>query len=251
MRPAVEVEQGSGACSGVRGDVQRRAAAERGLPHADVFRHRHRVHQLLEAFPRLADGLLRPDTGTAQLCVEAGTLDCGHLLSFPSRVDATTVYAMADNATEGRVAFDTLFTDLVRVETRLYNAVAERLKAETDVGAGHFELLRYLRDHPDARVADVAATFAIGVGTTSKIVDRLEKQGWLERRPNPANRRSSLLALTPEGESVVSRAEPVWQAAIHEILGATVTAKELTALSRTFGALRSDLERRNLGLPTG
>ena len=146
---------------------------------------------------------------------------------------------------------DTVFTDLVRVETRLYNAVAERVKAETDVGAGHFELLRYVRDHPDARVADLASAFAIGVGTTSKIVDRLETQGWIERRPNPANRRSSLLALTPTGESAVSRAEPAWHAAIQEILGEAVTLDELKALSLALGALRSDLERRRLGLPTG
>lgn len=144
-----------------------------------------------------------------------------------------------------------MFTDLVRVETRLYNAVAERVKAEAGVGAGHFELLRYVRDHPDARVADLASAFAIGVGTTSKIVDRMEKDGWMERRPNPANRRSSLLALTPAGESVVSRAEPAWQAAIQDILGVAVTAADLTALSRVLAALRSDLERRHLGLPAG
>jgi MarR family transcriptional regulator, multiple antibiotic resistance protein MarR len=158
---------------------------------------------------------------------------------------------MADNALEDQVDLDTVFTDLVRVETRLYNAVAEHVKAEAGVGAGHFELLRYVRDHPDARVADLASAFAIGVGTTSKIADRLEKEGWLERRPNPANRRSSLLALTPAGESVVSRAEPVWQAAIQEILGGAVTPEELTALSLALGALRADLERRHLGLPTG
>jgi MarR family transcriptional regulator, multiple antibiotic resistance protein MarR len=144
-----------------------------------------------------------------------------------------------------------VFTDLVRVETRLYNAVAERVKAEAGVGAGHFELLRYVRDHSDARVADLASAFAIGVGTTSKIVDRLEKEGWLERRPNPANRRSSLLALTPVGESVVSRAEPAWQAAIQDILGRAVTAADLMALSLALAALRSDLERRHLGLPAG
>jgi len=34
----------------------------------------------------------------------------------------------------------------------------------------------------------LASAFAIGVGTTSKIADRLEKEGWMERRPNPANR---------------------------------------------------------------
>jgi DNA-binding MarR family transcriptional regulator len=152
---------------------------------------------------------------------------------------------------EGPVELDTVFTDLVRVETRLYNAVAERVKDQAGIGAGYFELLRYVRDHPGARVADLASTFAIGVGTTSKIVDRLEKEGWTERRPNPANRRSSLLALTPAGESVVSRAEPAWQAAIQEILGAAVTPEQLTALSLALGALRSDLERRHLGLPTG
>ena len=122
---------------------------------------------------------------------------------------------------------------------------------EAGVGAGHFELLRYVRDHPNARVADIASAFAIGVGTTSKIVDRLEKQDWVERRPNPANRRSSLLALTLKGESVVSRAEPAWQAAIQEILGTAVTPEQLTALSLALGALRADLERRRLGLPAG
>jgi MarR family multiple antibiotic resistance transcriptional regulator len=158
---------------------------------------------------------------------------------------------MADHAMEGQVDLDTVFTDLVRVETRLYNAVEGRVKAEAGVGAGHFELLRYVRDHPDVRVADAASAFAIGAGATSKIVDRLEKQGWMERRPNPANRRSSLLALTPAGESVVSRAEPAWQAAIQEVLGGAVTSDEVTALSLTLSALRSDLERRHLGLPTG
>jgi DNA-binding MarR family transcriptional regulator len=158
---------------------------------------------------------------------------------------------MADNVEEGYVDLDTVFTDLVRVETRLYNAVEQRVRAATGVAAGHFELLRYVRDHPGARVADLASAFAIGVGTTSKIVDRLEAQDWVERRPNPANRRSSLLALTPAGESAVARAEPAWQAAIKEILRGAVTSDELTALARGLDALHSDLERRNLGLPTG
>jgi MarR family transcriptional regulator, multiple antibiotic resistance protein MarR len=158
---------------------------------------------------------------------------------------------MAGNAAEGRVDLDTVFTDLVRVETRLYNAVEQRVRAEAGVGAGHFELLRYVRDHPGARVADLASAFAIGVGATSKIVDRLEKEDWVQRRPNPANRRSSLLALTPAGESAVSRAEPAWQTAIQEFLGQAVTPEDLTALSRALGALRSDLERRRLGLPAG
>ncbi|WP_216901654.1 MarR family winged helix-turn-helix transcriptional regulator [Nocardia alni] len=158
---------------------------------------------------------------------------------------------MADTSREYPVDLDVLFTDLVRVETRLYNAVAERVKAETGIGAGRFEMLRYVRDHPDVRVADLAAGFAIGVGATSKIVDRLEKLEWIERRPNPANRRSSLLALTPAGESIVSRTEPAWHAALQDILGTAVTPDQLATLALTLNALRSTLEHRNLGMPTG
>lgn len=158
---------------------------------------------------------------------------------------------MAGNANEYKVDLDTVFTDLVRVETRLYNAVAERVKESSGVAAGHFELLRYVRDHPDARVADLASAFAIGVGTTSKIVDRLEKNDWLERRPNPANRRSSLLALTPGGESALSRAEPAWRAAIQDLLGEAVAPGELAPLARTLAAVREGLEQRRLGLPAG
>jgi hypothetical protein len=49
----------------------------------------------------------------------------------------------------------------------------------------------------------------------------------------------------------VSRAEPAWQAAIQEILGGAVTTADLTALSLALATLRSDLERRHLGLPAG
>jgi MarR family multiple antibiotic resistance transcriptional regulator len=158
---------------------------------------------------------------------------------------------MADTALSGSLDLGALFTDLVRVETRLYNAVADHVKAGTGISSGHFDFLRYVRDHPNPRVADLAAGFAIGVGTTSKIVDRLEREGWLERRPNPANRRSSLLALTKEGASVVARTEPTWQAGIQNLIGAAITREELKTLAQLLGALRSDLEQRQLGLPVG
>jgi hypothetical protein len=78
-----------------------------------------------------------------------------------------------------------------------------------------------------------------------------QASGEAERRPNPADRRSSQLALTRAGDLAVARAEPAWQAAIHESLGGTVTSAELSTLSRFLDALRSDLERSNLGLPAG
>ncbi len=39
----------------------------------------------------------------------------------------------------------------------------------------------------------------------TRILDRLEKKQWIERREHPSDRRSSLVFLTREGEEIVSR----------------------------------------------
>jgi hypothetical protein len=108
-------------------------------------------------------------------------------------VDAK-IYAMASKSSGGRVDLPGFFADLVRCETRLYNALNDRLRERHGIVTSQFEFLRFLRDHPGSRVADLAAEFAIGIGATSKGIDRLEKQAWVIRRTNPSDRRSSLLA---------------------------------------------------------
>ncbi len=43
-------------------------------------------------------------------------------------------------------------------------------------------------------------------GTMTNRVDRLERQGWVERRPDPGDRRGVLVRLTPAGRDVVDAA---------------------------------------------
>ncbi|WP_459651282.1 MarR family winged helix-turn-helix transcriptional regulator [Kitasatospora sp. Ki12] len=147
--------------------------------------------------------------------------------------------------------FPGLFADLVRCETRLYNALGDRLRERHGIVTSQYEFLSYLRDHPGCRVADLAAEFAIGVGATSKGVDRLEKLGWAARRPNPADRRSSLLALTDDGARLVTEAERTFTDGLAELLGATLDDPALTALARALATLRTALERDRVGTPTG
>ncbi|UJB45611.1 MarR family winged helix-turn-helix transcriptional regulator [Streptomyces sp. A1-5] len=114
-----------------------------------------------------------------------------------------------------------------------------------------YEFLSYLRGHPGCRVADLAAEFAIGVGAPSKGIDRLEKQGWAARRPNPADRRSSLVALTDDGARLVEEAEQTFTSGLAELLGGTLDDPSLSAVARTLSILRSTLERDQVGTPTG
>ncbi|MFJ8477486.1 MarR family winged helix-turn-helix transcriptional regulator [Kitasatospora sp. NPDC094011] len=151
----------------------------------------------------------------------------------------------------GPVDLSAFFADLVRCETRLYNALNDRLRAQHGIVTSQFEFLRFLRDHPGARVADLAAEFAIGIGATSKGVDRLEKQGWAVRQPNPADRRSSLLALTDDGTRLVDAAEETFAAGLAELVGGALDGASAPAVAEALGRLRAALERDGTGMPTG
>ncbi|WAL68542.1 MarR family transcriptional regulator [Amycolatopsis cynarae] len=158
---------------------------------------------------------------------------------------------MALKSGRGAVDLPGFFADLVRCETRLYNALNDRLRERHGIVTSQFEFLRYLRDHSGARVADLAAEFAIGIGATSKGTDRLERQGWVVRQPNPSDRRSSLLALTEDGLRLVEAAEDTFTERLTELLGPLHGSSRLPAAAQALAQLRAALERDQTGLPTG
>lgn len=153
-----------------------------------------------------------------------------------------------DGGTAGLADF---FSDLVRCETRLYNALNDRLRERHGIVTSQFEFLRYLRDHPGSRVADLAAEFAVGIGATSKGVDRLEKHGWVVRQRNPSDRRSSLLALTDEGVKLVDAADGTFTERLAELVGDTIGGSAMSTVAQALSQLRSVLERDQIGMPTG
>nr|WP_246298379.1 MarR family winged helix-turn-helix transcriptional regulator [Leifsonia soli] len=144
-----------------------------------------------------------------------------------------------------------MFDDLVRCETRLYNAIGDALRAEHGIATSQYEFLRYFRDHPGSRIADVAATFAAGIGAISKGVDRLEARGWVARHPNPADGRSSLVSLTASGAVLVADAENTFRERLAELTSPALAASDVEAIGPVLAAVRATLERDRVGLPVG
>ncbi|MCL6670930.1 MarR family winged helix-turn-helix transcriptional regulator [Streptomyces panaciradicis] len=134
-----------------------------------------------------------------------------------------------------------VFVDLVRVETRLYNAVSARLRAEQGLGLGQFEMLDIIDRVPGCRVLDIVNELAITVGAVSKAVDRLEAAGWCLRVAHPQDRRSSVLRLTPEGEKQLAASRPAVEGQLRS-LTASVPADDLARIASTLAALRATLE---------
>jgi len=143
------------------------------------------------------------------------------------------------------------FADLVRCETRLYNALNDRLRERHGIVTSRYEFLHYLREHPGSRVADLATEFAVGIGATSKGIDRLERQGWVARQPNPADRRSSLLVLTDDGLRLTDAAEHSFTERVTELIEGALDSSQASAGAQVLALLRAALEREAIGMPTG
>lgn len=132
-----------------------------------------------------------------------------------------------------------LFSDLIRFETELWNAVDSRLRAEFDLPLARFEPMQVIERVPGCRVYDIAAELSITVGGTSKLVDRIEAAGHCRRVANPFDRRSSLIELTAAGRRLLVKAAKVFEEELQARIGSVVSSRQLEQFGTTLDKLRS------------
>jgi DNA-binding MarR family transcriptional regulator len=133
----------------------------------------------------------------------------------------------------------TLFHELTRFETELWNAVDARLRADFDLPLSRFEPMLVISRRRQCRVYDIAEELSVTVGGTSKLVDRIEASGHCVRRPNPGDRRSSIIELTPQGKRLVTAAGRALDDELTTRLGSAVSPRAMAQFVKTLQALRA------------
>ena len=132
------------------------------------------------------------------------------------------------------------FDTLVRSQIELWNAVDRSVTAASGMSLGLATALRVVDELAGAaRVQDVADTVVITVGAASKIVDRLERDGFVRRVPNPDDRRSSLIEVTPRGAGALALALDAQREALARAT-AGVDDERLVAAGAVLGRIRAD-----------
>jgi hypothetical protein len=124
-----------------------------------------------------------------------------------------------------------LFDELIRFEIELWNAVDARLRADCDLPLSRFEPMRVISRRAPCRVQD------------SKLVDRIEAAGHCRRRPNPEDKRSSVIEPTPAGKRLLAAAITSFEDELRVRLGSAVSAASLQQFSATLTQLRSAGQR--------
>jgi len=71
----------------------------------------------------------------------------------------------------------------------------------------------------------------------SRLLDRIEREGYLQRRPCPDDRRGLNIMITTEGRALRKRMWPIYGKAIKNNLEDKLSAAELEALDRLLGQI--------------
>jgi DNA-binding MarR family transcriptional regulator len=90
-------------------------------------------------------------------------------------------------------------------------------------------------------IADLSKSFGLRASTLTNAVDRLERKGFLRREPNPANRRTVLLALTPGGRRS-ARTVTALVDSIEAAVSQQVTRQQLDGFHAVIAALERAVE---------
>lgn len=106
----------------------------------------------------------------------------------------------SDATNDGRdVAIRGLEHEIGTLLRRIRRGLTERaVQVHPDLNPTAYMLLSTLRDQGACRAADLAELFALDKGAVSRIVSQLVDLGLVERSPDPADGRASILAATDE-----------------------------------------------------
>ena len=89
-------------------------------------------------------------------------------------------------------------------------AVARRLRemsqetlAPWDITPSHLRALRVLKRHGTMRLSELSDHLHIAARSATEVVDALESRGLVQRRPDPGDRRATLVEVTGHGAGVL------------------------------------------------
>lgn len=134
----------------------------------------------------------------------------------------------------------TTFGHLIEVSGRLQRSLGQVLDERSELPIGWFEVLLRLSRSEDGQLAMgvLADQIVLTTGGVTRLVDRMEKAGYVERRPCPDDRRVLYAGITDAGSAKLHEAAGVHVEGLRQAFD-VFSAKELTAFDRLLAKLRT------------
>ena len=125
---------------------------------------------------------------------------------------------------------------LITTNARLYQEIDRRLSESCGVNMDIYDVLLNLEIAPNMRLrmSELAEAVLFSRSGITRLIDRLERLGWVIRESCPADRRSLYAALTPAGLNARKGAWPIYQEAIQELFASKMSSEEAENIAMIF-----------------
>lgn len=148
-------------------------------------------------------------------------------------------YHHAGMAYDPERSFGFLLHDIARLMRKKFDQRARAL----GLSRSQWQVLVHLSRHEGINQSGLAEILEIENITLGRLVDRLQEAGWVERRPDPGDRRARLLYTTAKVAPVMERMRGLAEATIEEALAGLGPAQR-KALLDTLMQVRGNLSER-------
>jgi len=98
---------------------------------------------------------------------------------------------------------DETLSEAFRSVARQLRDTSQETLAPWDITPSHLRALRVLMHHGVMRLSELSDHLHIAARSTTEVIDALETRGLVERRPDPDDRRATLVEVTAHGASVL------------------------------------------------
>lgn len=134
---------------------------------------------------------------------------------------------------------DTIDFLLVQI-CHLHYHRAHELLEEIGLYRGQPPVLRALWEQEGLKHTELAKSLNITPATVTKMLQRMEKAGFVQRRPDLEDQRVSRVYLTEAGRAIQSEVQYIWQKMEDETFG-SFSQEELTELWKYLVQIRNNL----------
>ena len=142
-----------------------------------------------------------------------------------------------EDASGTETAYEYLLVDVARLYKTLFNRRFQPLFGLTQAQS---RTLIHLARNEGINQAGLAELLEIQPITLARAIDRLAADGWVERRPDPKDRRAFTLHLLPKAQPALDDMRELGLELREETL-ATLTSEERAAFTRTLEVVRNNI----------
>jgi DNA-binding MarR family transcriptional regulator len=131
-----------------------------------------------------------------------------------------------------------LWLRMLSCSNRVQSAIRNRLRREFGISLARFDLLAQLERMPDGlKMKELSRRLMVTGGNVTGLTDQLEREGFVVRRGDPADRRAYTVKLTPAGRSLFRRMAAKHEQWVVETFDG-LSAAEMSRLHRLLGTLK-------------